>query len=326
MGSSTVSLQSVVDNVTTQGAPSPLAHPSGYGNALALDIGNDVMSDLINERFNWKWNRKTAPPIYTNSWQQDYPCVGNIDIGWLETADRVDINNSSRPLPLMQITARKDLPRTSYSRGPIREVCWLYNKDLVFGTWPGAQQTFQPLVGTNPMVTQNPLMSMIDANGNMLIVTTFGTTGLSAPVLPASSIEGTTVIDGTVTWTVVSPDSKGFRVFPLPGATGPVYQITPIYQVLPPTFIDLQQLLDPIPDDQARHFRRGYRAYCFDASSNPADKPRFESAYREWIESLLDIRKDGDKELNAYGLLPAGAVVDDIYPGLRNPQDPSQPY
>jgi hypothetical protein len=326
MGSSTVTLQSVIDNVAAQGAPSPLAQPSGYSTQLALDIATDVMSDLINERFNWKWNRQSAAPIYTNSWQQDYPQIGNTTIAWLEYADRVDINNSSQPLPLHQITARKDLPRTSFSRGPVSEVSWRYNRDLVFGRWPGAHMQYVPLVGNNPMVQQNPYMSMIDSNGNMLIVTGFGTTGSTAPVLPLNSPEGTTVLDGTVTWTCVAPNSKGFRIFPLPGGTGPVYQITPVFQALPVTFKSIDQLLDPIPDDQAKHFRRGYRAYCFDASPNPADKQRFQPAYAEWMSTLLAIRREADKELNVYGLVPATGVVEQIYPGLRDPRDPSQPY
>src|SRR6201986_2246949 len=137
MGSSTVSLQSVVDNAVTQGAPNPLTHPSGYGTALAIDIANDTMSTLINERFNWKWNRKLAPPIFTNSWQQDYPCVGNTDIGWLENADRIDINNSSYPKPIKTITARKDLPPSTDSPGPVGQICWLYNREMQFGRWPG---------------------------------------------------------------------------------------------------------------------------------------------------------------------------------------------
>lgn len=325
MGNSTVSLQAVIDNVTTQGVPSPLKNPSGYGNQLALDLATDTMSDLINERFNWKWNRQLAPAIFTNSWQQDYPCVGNVNIGWLENADRIDINNSSYPKPIRTITARKDLPPSTDSPGPVGQICWLYNREMQLGIWPGANKIYSPLVSPQAQ-SQNPLMSMLDKNGNILIVTTVGTTGAIAPFLPAGSAEGTTVNDGSVIWTVVAPTSKGFRVYPLPGATGPVWMIVPRFQMLPPTFTDLEQFLDPIPDDQARHFRRGYRAYCLDASPNPQDNVRFKDSYSEWQNSLLAIKKDGDKELNAYGLLPASYPVDDIYPGLRNPQDPSTPY
>jgi hypothetical protein len=326
MGSSTVSLQSVVDNVVTQGAPNPLTHPSGYGTKLAIDIGNDTMSALIDERFNWKWNRKLAPPIFTNSWQQDYPCVGNTDIAWLENFDRIDINNTSFPKPLEMCTARKDLPATSYNRnGPVNQICWLYNSEMYYGRWPGASRTFYPLVGSNP-TQQNPIMSMKDANGNLLIVTGFGTTGAVAPVLAASSPEGSTVVDGTVTWTVVAPTSKGFRVYPLPGATGPVWMCVPRYQMIAKTFTKLQDMIDPIPDDQARHFRKGYRAFCFDASNNPNDRAKFQDAYSEWEKTLLSIRTVADKEQNSYALIPATFPVDPIYPGQRNPQDPSQPY
>jgi hypothetical protein len=325
MGNSTISVQSVIDNVTTQGVPSPLNAPGGYGTALAIDIANDVISELISERFNWKWNAKNAPAFYTNSWQQDYPQIGNADIGWLENADRTDINNTSMPKPLLQITARKALPRTSYARGPIGSVAWAYNRELTFGTWPGANVTYYALVGPNPRF-QNPIMSMIDAAGNMLIVTTFGTTGATAPAAPSSSIEGTTVTDGSVVWTVVSPTSKGFRIHPIPGGNGPVYQIIPHYQMAPPTIESLQDFIDPLPDDQARHFRRGYKAYCLGASPSPQDRNKFQDSYNEWIQTLLTIRKDGDKESNVYGLVPASAAVDDIYPGLRNPQDPSTPY
>jgi len=167
---------------------------------------------------------------------------------------------------------------------------------------------------------------MKDANGNMLIVTTDGTTGTTAPAAPAASAEGVTVNDGTVVWTVVAPTSKGFRVFPLPGATGPVWMLVPRYQILPPTFSTLGQMIDPVPDDQAKHFRRGYRAYCFDASSNPQHQAKFQSAFQQWQQTLMGIKEEADKEQNAYGLLPASYPVDDIYPGLRNPQDPSQPY
>ena len=85
---------------------------------------------------------------------------------------------------------------------------------------------------------------MVDANGNLLIVTGFGVTGAAAPVLPALSAEGATVTDGTVTWTVVAATSQGFRVDWLPNATSPNYQIIPYYQVDPPKFATLSQMLD----------------------------------------------------------------------------------
>jgi hypothetical protein len=325
MPSSTVSLQSVIDNVTSQGVPSPLDQPSGFGEQLALDMANDVMGDLIAERFNWKWNSQVAAPFYTNSWQQDYPQVGLVNMDWGEQADRIDINNTSYPLPLFNMTWRKQLSRTSYANGVIGQVCWMYNKDLSTGVWPGAGKTYFPLAGTNP-TAQNPIMAIKDANGNILVVTTFGTTGNAAPVLAAGAAEGATVNDGSVVWTVAGPLSQGFRVFGMPSATGPVWQIIATYQMIAPTFSTLQQMLDPIPDNYARFFRRGYYTYCLKASPNPNDRRKFEAEHAAWLMEMQNSKKQGDRELNSYGLLPATSPVESIYGRLRNPQDPSEPY
>ena len=324
MGNSTVSLQAVIDWTTTQGVPSPLSHPAGYGTQLAIDVGDDVMSDLISERFNWKWNRRMATPVFTNSWQQDYPMPGTENwVGWLENGDRIDINNTSNPKPLSQITARKDIPLTSFCRGPVTDICWIYNSEMQLGSWQ-AGAIYNPLVGTNP-TQQNPLMA-INLGGAILALSQFGTTGTTPPTVTAATPEGTIVPDGTAAWVICSPTSKGFRVYPLPGPTGPVWQINPRGQMLPPAFANLQQMLDPIPDDQAKHFRKGYRAYCLDASPDPKDRQRFQADYNQWISSLFEIKKSADKELNMSGLVPASFPVDAVYPGWRNPRDPSQPY
>lgn len=327
MGNSTISLQQVIDWAKGKGKPVPTDQPSGYGVSLAIKLANDTMGDLVAERFNPKWNRVSAMPFYTNSFQQDYPQIGLTNIGWLEDCDRVDINNTQFPKPLRNITVRRQLSRVSLSSAPVEQICWDYNSQLSYGTWPGAGVTFNPLVAT--LVKQNPIMSMIDANGNLLIVTTFGTTGGSAPVLPANSVEGTTVTDGSVVWTVVSPNSQGFRVYPLPGASGPVWQMTPYYQVKLQPLINLQSLINPVPDEYARLFQVGYEAYCLQSSPNPQDKADGLKAHQAWIQAMIDAKKQGNREIDAYGLVPATSPVEQVYGwpfGLRNPQDPSQPY
>lgn len=325
MGSSTIKLQSVVDNIAAQGVPDPRNSAGGYGMQLVLDLADDTIGDLLTQRFNWKFNSAIAPPFLTNSWQQDYPQLGNTDMGWLEDADRIDINNTSLPKPTRQLTVRRQLSRSSYTAGPISQLCWMYNGDMDYGVWPGAGVTYYPLLGTNPSA-KNPIMSMVDANGNLLIVTAFGVTGNAAPELPANSIEGTTVVDGTVTWTVVSPISKGFRVNTLPGATGPIWRVVPKYQKTPPSFATIAQTLDPFPNDYARHFRKVYRCYCLKASPNPADRQQGEQERLDYLMALDTIKKQGDNESDAYGMYPVDSVVEHIYPYVRNPQDPSQPY
>jgi hypothetical protein len=325
VGNSTKTLQSVIDIVSAKATASPLSQPSGYGTALALELANDVMADIIAERFNWKWNSQVAAPFYTNSYQQDYPQIGLANVDWGEDCDRVDINNTSIPKPLCNITFVKQLSRTNWTSGPVGKICWMYNSDMGYGNWAGANQVYSPLLGTNP-TAQNGAMAFIDVNGNILVLTTFGTTGSTQPAAAASSPEGTTVNDGSCVWTVAAPTSQGWRVFPLPGATGPVWQMTPKYQVIAPQFIKLQQLINPIPDNYSKYFRRGYEIACKGASANPKDKQEANALYPLWQKDLLDAAKQGDKEVNAYGLFPATYPVDTVYPWLRNPQDPAEPY
>jgi hypothetical protein len=330
VGNSTYSLQTVYDWAKGKGIPVPTDQPGGYGTKLALKIGNDVMSAIVAERFNPKWNRATAPAFLTNSFQQDYPQIGLKDVGWLEQADRVDINNTSFPKPtnVPGMTVVRDLSRTSLCLWPPNQLCWKYNKDLVYGTWPGVGKVFNPQLTAGPVI-QNPIMSMIDANGNRLIVTHIGTTGASAPVLPANSVEGTTVADGSVTWTVVDPMSQGFRIFPLPGATGPVWEMTPYYQMILTKMTTLQSLINPIPDDQSYIYQTGVEWMCKMSSPNPNDRAEGMKNWPLWLQSLTKLLKQNDREIDSYGALPADSPVESVYGpyrGLRNPQDPSQPY
>jgi hypothetical protein len=421
MGNSTTTLQNVYDWAKAKGIPVPTDQPGGYGTRLAVEIGNNVMSAIVAERFNPKWNRAIAPPFLTNSYQQDYPQIGLVNIGWGEDVDIVDINNTSIPKPLNSTVSmlwRRQLSRTSFAQWPVSNICWMFNSELSYGTWPGPGVTFNPLLTSGP-VLQNPIMSMVDANGNLLIVTTLGTTagapggtpltlgyaqlssnlaeyfvlgasvpawlvpgvfvsvvcsdsrltvtgevtstatgysigghtyygfaialvganitqeavtGTAAgapPVLPAASPEGTTLQDGTVVWTVVSPNSQGFRVYPLPGATGPVFQITPYYQMLLQKLTSLQSLINPIPDDQRYIFQEGVEVMCKKGSPSPNDRAEGMKEWPLWLAGVEKLLKQNNREVDAYGAYPAESVVENVYGpwrGLRNPMDPGQPY
>jgi len=335
MGNSSTTLQQVLDTIVSQGIPDPRNQPGGFGNALVLELANTVFADLIAGiekpdgtflRFNWKWNRAVAAPFYTNSWQQDYPQPAQTggNIGWGEDCDIIDINNTVLPKPLWNMTWRRQLSRTNTAMWRPGEICWMYNADLYFGSWPGAGVTYYPLVTSGP-ISQNPLMSMVDANGNLLIVTGFGTTGPSAPSLPANSAEGLTVVDGSVTWSVVSPTSQGFRLNRLPNATGPTYKIIPVYQLDPPPILKLGQLLNPIPDSYIRHFHRGMTAACLAASADPNQAKRGQAARMEWAVALKSVDAQGDKEMNVYRFVPQTQVVEHRWDEL-GPYSADQPY
>lgn len=332
IGNSTYTLRSVIDGLIARGMKDPTSQPSGTGETLTLELANDAMADLISERFNWKFNSVFATPFLTNSWQQDYPQLAqpNGPIAWGDDCAQYDINNPMVPKPNWRVTWRKALPRISsfesFTPPPGWQLQWNYNRNLTFGQWPGAGVVFNPLL-TAGAVMQNPIMSMIDVNGNLLIVTGFGTTGSVAPQLPANSAEGATVTDGSVTWTVVSPTSQGFRVWPLPSATGPVYQIAPTYQLEPPKITAVSQLMNPFPDSYIRHFRRVFRYHCGMASPDPNDKKEYTEEGRELLlNSMLAAMQQGDKEQNSYGLVAATSPVENLWPNSAGYRTADNPY
>lgn len=327
MGNSSIQLRDVFNTIAAKGIPDPRGGPSGYGDTLALECASETMADMVCERYNWKWNRSTAVPFYTNSYQQDYPQLAQPRgaIGWGEDGDVVDVNNTLVPKPLNNIKWRRGLSRTNVSRWWPENLCWMYNSDLTLGVWPGPDITYYALLGTSAPGGQNPLMSMLDKNGNILIVTVFGTTGSTAPFLPANAQEGAVILDGTVTWTCVSPNSQGFRIDRLPSAAGPTLEILPYYQREPPRFGSMQQLLDPIPDSFSRFFFRGLQSQCLQNSPNPGDMKRGQDMRVEWLNAMLAAKKQGDREVNAYALLPASGVVEPYW-GPSAPRTADNPY
>lgn len=331
MSNSTIKLGTVFNVIAARGIPDPRGGPSGYGDQLALECANEVMADIVCERYNQKWNRAFAAPFYTNSFQQDYPQLAQAagPIGWGEDGDVIDVNNTFIPKPMNNIKWRRGLSRTNVSRWWPQNLCWMYNNELEIAAWPGADVVIYPLLGVSAPGGQNPILNMRDANGNILIVTAFGTTGSVAPQLSANSPEGTTVVDGTVTWTCVSPTSQGFRIDRLPSAAGPTLEIKPYYQLDPPRFATMQQTLDPIPDSFSRFFFRGLQAQCLLNSPNPNDTKRGEvlterdpDGEPRWMK---EPKKQGDRELNVYALLPAQSVVEPRW-GANVPRTADNPY
>jgi len=299
MGSSTTSIQSVVDYVSSMGELAPVLPSGGYSVATALTISTDVMGELIAERFNWKWNRMRIAPFYTNSWQLDYVLLKAsmpAAIGWLEAAYWIDINNTSLPKPTHPIEVKRDLPMTSISGNPPAKIAWHYNNQLVQGVWPGPNKVYTQPLGALSTPT-NPPTNILDANGNILLLTTYGTTGSATPLLPVNSAEGATVNDGSCVWTAVNPNGQGMRIWPLPPQQGVVYQVNVVAQMMaPPAFTSMAQMINPVPDDYARWFRDGFYAWCYKMSPNPQARAQFPQMKQEWLLAMEKARKQGDRE------------------------------
>lgn len=320
MGNSNITLQQVADEVAAQGDLILQLPASGWSTQPALSIANRVMADMLSERFPWKWNRLMVTPFLNGNLQQDYAQVGLSTLGWIENAVVVDINNTALPKPTLPVEAVRDMARSSDQWGRPSKICWLLNEQLVRDVWPGAGVTITNPLGAVAMPA-NPILNILDANGNILVLTTFGVTGGSAPAAAASSAAGVTVADGTCVWKVAAPSDAGFRIWPIT-QLGTVYQFHVTAQKKPVLFTAMSQKLDPIPDDHYTHFATGYRCYGHQYSVAPAVRARFPDEHKLWMLSLSKACKRDDREKEDAAFVPASTIIG----GGGGPVGPGTPY
>ena len=321
MGNSTITLQSIMDSVSAIGDLNPIFNNTGgWADEPALTIANDVMGEFISVRFPWKWNRLKIPPFPTISYQQDY-AMGMTNLGWVENGRRVDINNTQIPTPDAPVYAVRDLESNSGIGAWPFQYCWLYNIDLEQDLWPGPGKTFYNPVGvvTPP---SNPFTNILDPNGNILVLSQWGTTGAIEPDAGEDAEPGDVVEDGTVEWTVVDPNAQGIRLFPRPSLAGTVWLMRLFGQKKAPIFTSLQQLINPIPDDYSKWFRTGCVAYAHRYSSNPQVKARFQQMKNDWIADVEGAAKQGDREDESKGFFPDRNIM---APGIWGDSGP-HPY
>lgn len=365
MGNSSISLQEIVDDAASLGDVSPALATGGFSDAPALSIANDVISAMLlggpkGEPFNWKWNRFNVKSFPTISLQQDYFVPGVVNLGWLEKAWASNINQVSIPKQKSQLEVKKDLDVTFMQTGYPGKICWLPNDQLQTGTWgahplgptaanpsgetgvagsnpTGLQNPGPNVVYTNPIGTvQTPLNAttcITDPNGNLWVLTTFGTCGSTQPTWPASpayptfkdpTIVATTVTDGTCVWTAVNPKGQGFRLNPIPPQTGVVWLIQPVAQMRPPRFTTLGQLLEPVPDDYVTYFKQGFFAECYRRNPDPKVRAKYAQERQLWLEALDKAVRQSDREADDYGFVPGSSIMETGW-GI-NPINPANPF
>jgi hypothetical protein len=303
-----------------------LGGAAGYTTEPMLTVCNEVMSRILDENMPWKWNRKVIPPFLTVSLQQDY--VSNItDIGWLEDAWRIDINNSTSnnngaPKPTFVVETVRDIPQVSAQSTP-QQICFIPNSYAIMGSWqPNTAYSCGYGVSMTP---RSPIQQFIDENGNILFIDStqlgltieapgytgtaitppgfypYGVSGSVQPSAPPNATPGTLVQDNTVIWTVADAiNGYAMRLSPCPALNGLCWWIVPRYQVLPPTVFTLQQPLDPIPMSMMFLFRAGCRAMLkqFNGSKD-ADK-----SYMEWEEQLMKSLRGADRQQEEFSMIP----------------------
>lgn len=298
--------------------------------------------------FPWKWNQFNLPLFLWNSWQQDYALVGQqgagptnggpslTNLAWLQEGIAIDINNPSMPKPWSWVKVGRNQNRSSGAyisnsayKQPLCACNFLPNNELYYGTW-GAAQTGTQSWGNNPQAGQvitnplgngssmpnNPICQIQDANGNFLVLTGYGTLGSTAPVAPAASAAGVQATPGTgdtTVWTVVDPYGQGIRVSPVPSQTGTVWQINLVGQLKPTKFTAssslASQTLFPLTDDYYEIFLKGASAEAYSYNPNPKVRASHESAKQAWLQSIVAMRRQVDREPDMNRIKPSRSII-----------------
>jgi hypothetical protein len=362
---SSIKLREIVDDAQSLGDTSPALATGGYSDAPALSIANDVMQAMINggpiaQPFNWKWNRFNVTPFCTISYQQDYFLPGVVNLGWLESAWASYINQTSIPKQRQQMEVRKDLQVTYDQTGYPDKLCWLPNDQMQTGTWGaiplgptvavpngnvsglgpnagGLQNPGPMVIYTNPLgQIQNPVNAttcITDPNGNLWVLTTYGTCGATEPTWTptptyptpqAPTTVASVVADGACIWTAVNPKGQGIRLNPIPPQSGIVWQIQPVAQMRAPRFFNLQQTLEPIPDDYATHFKQGFFAECYRRNPDPKIRAKYPMERQMFMEALDHAVRQADREMDDSGFYPGESIMDTGNVGWQ--VTPAYPY
>src|SRR5271170_4786654 len=255
MPSSSVSLQAVVNDTMRFGDVKPVLQSGGSSMEPALTVGNIVMAELCSRRYNWPWNSFNITPFATSGWQNDYasggPALANgvwtqnpsniSNLGWLASGVIIDINSSCIPKRKFPLEVNKAILPTSNSFGRPYQAVWLNNANLQYGSWgtgltapnpnltgqlnPGPGVVYGNPVGVT-VTPQNPTTQILDSNGNIQVLTQYGTCGNSTPSWPsANAAVGTTTADGSVQWTVADPYGQGFRLQPIEASGGVIWLV-----------------------------------------------------------------------------------------------------
>lgn len=365
-GNSTITLQDIIDDASTLADTAPALATGGFVGTPAFSMANDVITAMLlggpeGQPFNWKWNRFNVTPFATNSYQQDYFVAGVVNIGWIESAWASNVNQTSVPKQKQQLEVHRDLEVTYQQTGYPGKICWIPNDQCQSGTWgqaplgptasqpsgqvqstgiglTGLQNPGPGVIYTNPFGAPsqpiNAVTAITDPNGNLWLLTTYGTCGNTQPSWPTNpvyptyqdtTIVATTVSDGSCVWTAINPKGQGFRLNPIPPQTGVVWLIQVVAQMRPPVFKSLQQLLNPIPDDYATYFKQGFFAQCYRRNPDPKVYKKFPDEWKLWLDYLDKAVRSGQREMDDFGFYPGTSIMDGGGIGYC-PVNPAQPY
>lgn len=325
---STVTLQNFVDNAQSFGDLNPVLNAGGYSLEPARTAMNDAMNGFLAD-YPYKFNGFNLPLFYTNSWQQDYAIPGLVTLAWLTRGVCDNISSTAIPKPWSWVEVGRDQQSTtasilsnSFFAQAVFRANWLPNNQLYYGTW-GQGNTGNSTLGNNPVsgsvytnpITAssqpaNPITQITDANGNFLVLTTYGTEGSTAPLAAANATPGTTASGSgaSTVWTVVDPNGQGIRIAPVPSQTGSVWQFRLTGQLTPPRFSSFAQTMAPVTDDYEPHLRALFIAQLYRYSSETKIRAKFQTEWDMAMKSLMKARSKSDRERDLYRFVPSTSV------------------
>ena len=362
MPNSSISLQVICDYAKTIPELNPVLSTGGFSDQPARQIANKVMIDMLAGTAGmsgppWKWNRVKIPPIYSNSWQQDYALNTVNNISWFENGVIVDINSTAQPKTKYPFEANRDLAESDVQYGQPGQFCWMPNDQLIYGTWggmntgegtlsnPGPGSVYGAILGTSSQAA-NPFTQVRDPNGNFWTLQptvafpnnlnttiTLGNTMPSWPTNPTyptfqnpnivqTVANGGVIQDGQAYWQAVNPKGQGIRINPIPSQTGRVWQMRTFAQMRPVQFLTLQQTLEPIPDDFYTYFQNGFVAYCYMHSKDSKISSKFGQFYAVWKESLAAAISSIDRERDNSGIYPSDPTMQQPWQTNIGPANP----
>ena len=304
MQNCTITIQSTLDyfrNVASLTAV--LGNPvAGYGGTNpAINIANEVVAEILCEPFDWKWNRIKPPSYFVNQLQQDYS-TSILTMGWIENSTRLNTSDTSTPQQIRGLEAVRELLQTSYQGTPF-QIAWVCNSEAICGTWLANTKYTNPQPSGLGSISAaacpvQPFTQVRDTNGNIQVITIYGTTGSTQPTWNAA-VGGITT-DGTVTWTCIDPNGVSFRLSPLPPQNSVVWSIQPYFQAKPILVTAISQTW-PIPDTLNFVYKQGF----FAKSLKLAEDPRWGKEYALFEAMIKKAVGSADREAESLGMYPS---------------------
>lgn len=334
---SNISLQSVIDYVTTNVRGAGLADVLGVQNEPALSICNDVYQETLQWPLTWRFNKANAAStglgiLYwtTLPYLQDYPLTNANVTGSNAVVHIATVYNSG-----VVVSSGTATVKTNWAHGfSAAQSITLLN----VGQWVAG--VFTPTAGLNTAVTIVSVPSTTSFTFTTVVPDgTYGAPGIndigwiercvledfnsSGTVKPRHSIEVSmnvelesiiqppfkisyqyTIADaGLASGATAVSNTAVFRLWPVPSPQ--IWGAMVDYQLRPATFTDLSNTWGVWPDELIFVIRQGVKAMALDF----VEDPRAITEYQLFQQKLTQVREIRDQEKPSQTMFPDRPIL-----------------